>query len=73
MPADSMAMSLPVAMAMPISAVTRAGASLIPSPAMATFRPLACSSRIFSAFSVGRTSAMTSSMPTCLAMWAAAR
>ena len=39
MPALSMATSVPVPMAMPTSACARAGASLIPSPAIATRRP----------------------------------
>ena len=37
-----MATSVPVPMAMPTSAAARAGASLTPSPAMATTRPSAC-------------------------------
>ena len=36
MPAASMATSVPVAIAMPISAAASAGASLMPSPAIAT-------------------------------------
>ena len=40
-PALSMATSVPVPMAMPTSAAARAGASLTPSPAMATTRPSA--------------------------------
>ena len=42
-----------------------AGASLMPSPAIATTRPSACSRRIASAFCSGSTSASTSSMPSC--------
>ncbi len=45
-PDDSMAMSVPVPMAMPTSAAARAGASLMPSPAIATLRPLAFSALI---------------------------
>ena len=37
--ADSMAISAPEPMAIPISATAKAGASLIPSPTMATFLP----------------------------------
>ena len=37
--ADSMAISVPAPMAMPTSAVTRAGASLMPSPTMMTLWP----------------------------------
>ena len=39
MPALSIATSVPVPMAMPTSAAASAGASLMPSPAMATTRP----------------------------------
>jgi hypothetical protein len=39
-PALSIATSVPVPMAMPTSAAAKAGASLTPSPAMATIRPL---------------------------------
>ena len=39
MPAVCMATSVPVAMAMPISAAASAGASLMPSPTMATTSP----------------------------------
>ena len=42
--AVSMATSVPAPMATPISAWARAGASLTPSPTMATLRPSACSS-----------------------------
>ena len=41
-PALSMATSVPVPMAMPTSAWASAGASLMPSPAIATMRPSAC-------------------------------
>ena len=42
----SRAATVPVFMATPTSACARAGASLVPSPHMATSLPLACSSRI---------------------------
>ncbi|CSI69183.1 Uncharacterised protein [Vibrio cholerae] len=38
----SMATSLPLPMAIPMSASAKAGASLIPSPIMATLRPCCC-------------------------------
>ena len=41
----SMATSVPVPMATPRSAWASAGASLMPSPTMATLRPAACSAR----------------------------
>ncbi len=62
-PALSMATSVPVPMAMPTWASARAGASLIPSPAMATIRPCAFSRRTTSTLSSGSTSASTWSMP----------
>ena len=64
----SMATSVPVPMAMPTSAWASAGASLMPSPTMATLRPSCCSSAISAAFCSGSTSATTRSMPTCAAM-----
>src|SRR5665647_3262052 len=67
--AVSMATSVPAPIATPMSAVARAGASLTPSPTMATRRPARCSSVTLSALSPGRTSAMTVSMPS----WAAIR
>jgi hypothetical protein len=48
---------------MPTCACASAGASLMPSPAMATKRPADCSRLTASAFSAGSTSAITSSMP----------
>src|SRR5579884_770962 len=51
--ADSMAMSVPWPMAMPTSACIRAGASLIPSPTIATREPAAWSSRMSSALPPG--------------------
>ncbi len=62
-PADSMATSVPAPMAMPTSARARAGASLTPSPTMATLRPRAWRAATAASLSSGRTSAMTSSMP----------
>ena len=55
----SMATSVPVPMAMPRSAGASAGASLMPSPTMATDPAIAWSARTRSALSPGRTSAMT--------------
>ena len=60
----SIATSVPVPIASPRSACASAGASLTPSPTIATTRPSACSSRTTSALSAGSTSAITSSMPT---------
>ena len=53
-PAVSIATSVPAPMAMPRSAWARAGASLTPSPTMATLRPLRWSSAILAALSPGR-------------------
>ena len=52
--------SVPAPMAMPISALVRAGASLIPSPTMATF-PFLFNDRITLSFPSGSTPAITSS------------
>ena len=67
MSAASMATSAPVPIAMPTSAAASAGASLMPSPTIATMRPSACSRATAAALSAGRTSARTRSagMPTC--------
>ena len=62
-PALCMATSVPVPMAMPTSAAASAGASLMPSPAIATLRPLAISALTCAALSSGSTSAMASSIP----------
>ena len=62
-----MATSVPVPMLNPRSACASAGASLTPSPTIATTRPSPCSRRMTSAFSDGSTSAMTSAMPTSAA------
>ncbi len=58
----SMATSAPVPMATPRSAWASAGASLMPSPIIATARPPACSSAILAALSPGSTSARTRSV-----------
>ena len=50
-------------MAMPTSAAASAGASLTPSPAIATIRPSFCSFATTALFWSGSTSASTSSMP----------
>ena len=62
-----MATSVPVPIASPRSAWASAGASLTPSPTIATTRPSACRRRTTSALSAGSTSAMTSSIPTSAA------
>src|SRR5271155_3557648 len=49
----SMATSVPVPIAIPTSASARAGASLMPSPAIATFRPSVLSALIRSCLSSG--------------------
>ena len=59
----SIATSVPVPIAMPRSAWASAGASLTPSPTIATTRPSACRRSTTPAFSAGSTSAMTSSTP----------
>ena len=69
----SMAMSVPVPMAIPTSAWARAGASLMPSPTMATCRPCCCSFFTSSAFCDGNTSASTSSISTSRATASAPR
>ena len=74
-PADSIATSVPAPMAMPTSARARAGASLTPSPTMATVNPRSCSSVTVESLSSGRTSEKTSSIPrsapTARATWSA--
>ena len=62
-PADSMATSVPVPIATPTSAEASAGASLIPSPTIATAVPSAWSAATAAALPSGRTSASTRSMP----------
>lgn len=71
-PADSIATSVPAPIAMPTSALARAGASLTPSPTtMATRWPRFCNSATFESLSSGRTSAKYSSIPSSLATAAA--
>ena len=62
-PGGSPAPAGPGPIAMPTSARARAGASLMPSPTIMTFRPSSWSLRICCSFSSGRTWAMTVSMP----------
>ena len=69
----SMATSVPVPMAMPRSARARAGASLTPSPTMATTRPSAWRRAISSALAAGSTPAITRVTPSSVAMAAAVR
>mmetsp|Transcript_1320 Transcript_1320/g.3820 ORF Transcript_1320/g.3820 Transcript_1320/m.3820 type:complete len:471 (+) Transcript_1320:480-1892(+) len=59
--AASMAMSVPLPMARPRSAWARAGASLMPSPTMATICPASCSVFTWRALLPGMTSAITNS------------
>ncbi|OLS14112.1 MAG: hypothetical protein RBG13Loki_2290 [Promethearchaeota archaeon CR_4] len=59
----SIATSVPDPTAIPTLAWARAGASLMPSPTIATMSPRLWISLIFAAFSVGSTSAMTSGIP----------
>ena len=59
----SLAACVPEFMASPTSAWASAGASLVPSPIMATNLPLACSSRIIRILSSGVASARKSSTP----------
>ena len=70
LPASRAAM-VPVFMATPTSAWARAGASLVPSPHMATSLPLACSSRISLSLASGVAWARKSSTPASAAMAAA--
>ena len=65
-PALCMATSVPVPMAMPTSASLRAGASLMPSPAIATCFPSARSFLTWATFPAGSISASTASRPSCL-------
>jgi hypothetical protein len=60
MSAASRATSVPDPMAIPRSACASAGASLTPSPTMATTRPASCSSLTVATLSSGRTPANTS-------------
>ncbi|OPZ70245.1 MAG: hypothetical protein BWY81_00025 [Firmicutes bacterium ADurb.Bin467] len=71
MSADSIATSVPEPIAMPMSACASAGASLMPSPTIATLRPSSWSFLTSCDLSSGNTSESTRSMPTCLAIAAA--
>lgn len=68
MSAASIAMSVPVPIAIPTFACFNAGASFIPSPTNATYS-FSCIFFIVFAFSSGSTSAITSSIPVCFAMY----
>ena len=59
----SLAADVPVFIATPTSAWARAGASLVPSPVMATRRPPSCSALISAILSSGVASARKSSTP----------
>jgi len=72
MSALSMATSVPAPMAIPTSARASAGASLMPSPTMATL-PVSASSRTCASLPSGRTPATTASVPTCCWMAEAVR
>ena len=63
MSALSMATSVPAPIAIPTSAAASAGASLIPSPIIATLCPCAFNSLTFFSLSCGSTSATTSAIP----------
>ena len=73
MSADSIATSVPAPIASPTSARTSAGASLMPSPTIATFRPSSCRRRTSRSLSCGSTSATTRSTPTCRPIASAVR
>ena len=62
--AASIAISVPAPIAIPISALVSAGASLIPSPTIATF-PFSFKSRMTLSFPSGKTPAITWSTPAC--------
>mmetsp|Transcript_60209 Transcript_60209/g.138123 ORF Transcript_60209/g.138123 Transcript_60209/m.138123 type:complete len:351 (+) Transcript_60209:895-1947(+) len=66
--AVSIATSVPPPMATPTSACASAGASLMPSPIIATHAPDRCSSCTFSALSAGLVSARTFVTPSCFAI-----
>ena len=69
----SLAAAVPVFMATPTSACASAGASLVPSPVIATRRPPSCSLRISAILSSGVASARWSSTPASAAMARAVR
>ena len=66
--AASIATSVPAPIAIPISALVSAGASLIPSPTIATF-PFSFSLRITCSFPSGSTPAITSLSPVSMTTW----
>ncbi|MDR2639954.1 MAG: hypothetical protein LBC61_01055 [Candidatus Peribacteria bacterium] len=66
--ADSIAISVPVHIAIQTSACDNATASFIPSQTIATLNPFSCSSFIFFAFSLGKTSAIISSIQASFAI-----
>ena len=68
MSAVSIATSVPAPIAIPTSAWANAGASLTPSPTIATLLPARCSSPILLALSAGRTSAITCRIPSSRAI-----
>ena len=72
-PPASIATSVPLPMAIPRSACASAGASLIPSPTIATTLPVSWIRRTFAALSSGKTSARILVMPTWLAIARAVR
>ena len=69
----SRAACVPVFIATPTSACASAGASLVPSPVIATSRPVACCSLIRASFASGVASARKSSTPDSSAILAAVR
>ncbi len=69
--ADLIATSVPAPMAMPMSACVKAGASLMPSPTIATCCPFFCNSLTFAALSSGLTSAKYWSSPSWVDTYAA--
>ena len=69
----SLAACVPVFIATPTSACASAGASLVPSPVIATSFPLACSSLMKRIFASGVASARKSSTPASRAIAAAVR
>ena len=69
----SLAACVPVFIATPTSACASAGASLVPSPVIATSLPLACSALMRRILASGVASARKSSTPASLAMAAAVR
>jgi len=71
MPADSIAMSVPEDMAIPISDWASAGASLMPSPTIATISPFVWSFFMIVSLSCGRSSAWTWLIPACSAIYVA--